>query len=154
MTNDHSADQRPAPVKRRKIAVPTRSIRCSTGQTPNSSIPSGPAITSTSAPARACQPEAIEIAAQCGFDAINLDGEHGLFSPESIDLMCRVANGYGMSVTARVPNIHPNSPNANRFVNAIGASSAGPFSARFSVMCGSASRSHSDSHSAWNEPGW
>ena len=40
-----------------------------------------------------------------GFDAINLDGEHGLFSPESIDAMCRAADGYGLTVTARVPNI-------------------------------------------------
>lgn len=51
--------------------------------------------------------ELIELAARAGFDAINLDGEHGLFSPESVDLMCRVANGYGMSVTARVPSIEP-----------------------------------------------
>ena len=40
-----------------------------------------------------------------GFDAVNLDGEHGLFSPESIDAMCRAADGYGLTVTARVPNI-------------------------------------------------
>lgn len=50
-------------------------------------------------------PEFVEIAAAAGFDAINLDGEHGTFTPESIDEMCRVANAYGMSVTARVPNI-------------------------------------------------
>ncbi|HUE75770.1 MAG TPA: aldolase/citrate lyase family protein [Chloroflexota bacterium] len=49
----------------------------------------------------------IELAARSGFDAINLDGEHGAFTPESVDLMCRVANGYGMSVTARVPSIEP-----------------------------------------------
>ena len=53
----------------------------------------------------------VELAAQAGFDAINLDGEHGTFSPESVDLICRVANGYGMSVTARVPNIQPNTIN-------------------------------------------
>jgi 4-hydroxy-2-oxoheptanedioate aldolase len=49
----------------------------------------------------------VELAARAGFDAISLDGEHGAFSPESVDLMCRVANGYGMSVTARVPSIEP-----------------------------------------------
>ena len=49
----------------------------------------------------------VEYAARVGFDAISLDGEHGTFSPESVDLMCRVANGYGMSVTARVPSIEP-----------------------------------------------
>ncbi len=50
--------------------------------------------------------EAIEIVGMLGgFDFINLDGEHGLFSPESIDEMCRVADGFGLTVTARVPNI-------------------------------------------------
>ena len=46
----------------------------------------------------------VELAAHAGFDAINCDGEHGLFSPESVDDICRVANGYGMSVIARVPD--------------------------------------------------
>lgn len=49
--------------------------------------------------------EAVELAARAGFDAVNLDGEHGAFTPESVDLICRVAHGYGMSVTARVPSI-------------------------------------------------
>ena len=49
----------------------------------------------------------VELASHAGFDAINCDGEHGLFSPESIDDICRVANGYGMSVTARVPDKSP-----------------------------------------------
>lgn len=49
-------------------------------------------------------PQLVEMAAHVGFDAVNLDGEHGTFSPESVDLMCQIANGYGMSVTARVPN--------------------------------------------------
>ena len=49
--------------------------------------------------------ELVELIARAGFDAINLDGEHGAFTPESVDLMCRIANGYGMSVTARVPSI-------------------------------------------------
>jgi 4-hydroxy-2-oxoheptanedioate aldolase len=47
----------------------------------------------------------IELAARAGFDAISLDGEHGVFTTDSVDLCCRVANGYGMSVTARVPSI-------------------------------------------------
>ncbi len=51
--------------------------------------------------------ELVELAARAGFDAINLDGEHGVFTPASVDLTCRVANGYGMSVTARVPSIDP-----------------------------------------------
>ncbi len=50
--------------------------------------------------------EAIEIIGMLGgFDFIQLDGEHGLFTPESIDDMCRVADGFGLNVIARVPNI-------------------------------------------------
>ena len=49
--------------------------------------------------------ELIELAARAGFDAISLDGEHGVFTTATVDLICRVANGYGMSVTARVPGI-------------------------------------------------
>ncbi|MCH8108548.1 MAG: hypothetical protein IIB15_00325 [Chloroflexi bacterium] len=57
--------------------------------------------------------EAIELVGLLGgFDFINLDGEHGLFSPESIDAMCRVADGYGLTVTARVPNIQPSTINS------------------------------------------
>src|SRR5579859_7076680 len=52
--------------------------------------------------------ELVELAARAGFDAISLDGEHGVFTTATVDLICRVANGYGMSVTARVPNIDAN----------------------------------------------
>ena len=54
---------------------------------------------------------AVEAAAQAGFEAISLDGEHGSFSPSDVDDIVRVANGYGMSVVARVPNIQPNTIN-------------------------------------------
>ena len=46
-----------------------------------------------------------------GFDFIHLDGEHGLFSPESIDETVRTADGYGLTVTARVPNIESSTVN-------------------------------------------
>ena len=46
----------------------------------------------------------IEMAAHVGFDAISIDGEHGGFPEEAIDDICRTANGYGMSVIARVPD--------------------------------------------------
>lgn len=46
----------------------------------------------------------VEMAAHVGFEAINLDGEHGFFHEEAIDDICRVANGYGLTVTARVPD--------------------------------------------------
>ncbi len=49
--------------------------------------------------------EMIELAAHVGFDAISIDGEHGAYSVESVDNICRVSNAFGMSVTARVPNI-------------------------------------------------
>jgi 4-hydroxy-2-oxoheptanedioate aldolase len=56
--------------------------------------------------------EAIEIVGMLGgFDFVQLDGEHGLFSPESIDEMCRVADGFGLTVTARVPDIRASTIN-------------------------------------------
>jgi 2-keto-3-deoxy-L-rhamnonate aldolase RhmA len=54
---------------------------------------------------------AVEAAAQAGFDALSLDGEHGAFSPSDVDDLVRVANGYGLSVIARVPSIQPNAIN-------------------------------------------
>jgi 4-hydroxy-2-oxoheptanedioate aldolase len=50
---------------------------------------------------------AVEAAAQAGFDAVTLDGEHGAFAAADVDDIVRVANGYGMSVMARVPTIQP-----------------------------------------------
>jgi 4-hydroxy-2-oxoheptanedioate aldolase len=55
--------------------------------------------------------QAVELAAQAGFDAISLDGEHGAFTAQDVDDIARVANGYGMSVVARVPNSQPNTIN-------------------------------------------
>ncbi len=46
----------------------------------------------------------VEMAAHVGFEAINIDGEHGYFNEHDVDDICRVANGYDMSVTARVPD--------------------------------------------------
>ena len=36
--------------------------------------------------------ELVELAAHAGFDAINCDGEHGLFSPEAIDNIVKSLN--------------------------------------------------------------
>ena len=56
--------------------------------------------------------EAIELVGLLGgFDFVHLDGEHGLFSPESIDDMCRVADGHGLTVTARVPDLRASTIN-------------------------------------------
>lgn len=49
--------------------------------------------------------EAVELAARAGFDAVNLDGEHGAFAAGDVDMIVRLAHGCGMSVTARVPSI-------------------------------------------------
>jgi 2-keto-3-deoxy-L-rhamnonate aldolase RhmA len=49
--------------------------------------------------------ELVELAGRAGFDAVHLDGEHGTFTTESVDLLVAIANGYGMSVTGRVPSI-------------------------------------------------
>ena len=55
--------------------------------------------------------QAVELAHQAGFDAISLDGEHGAFTSQDVDDIARVANGYGMSVVARVPNNAANTIN-------------------------------------------
>lgn len=54
---------------------------------------------------------AVEAAAQVGFEAISLDGEHGALTTADVDDLVRVANGYGLSVMARVPNIQPSTLN-------------------------------------------
>ena len=52
--------------------------------------------------------EAIELVGLVGgFDFINLDGEHGLFTPDSVDAMCRIADGFGLTTIARVPSRDP-----------------------------------------------
>ena len=51
--------------------------------------------------------ELIELAARAGFDAVSLDGEHGVFTSSTVDQMIQIANAHGMSVTARVPSIEP-----------------------------------------------
>ncbi len=57
--------------------------------------------------------EAIEIVGMLGgFDFVQLDGEHGLFSPETIDETCRVAEGFDLNVIARVPDIRTSTINS------------------------------------------
>jgi len=51
--------------------------------------------------------QAVEIAGALGFDYIFIDGEHGTFNLTDIEQMCIVANAMGLTVNARVPNIHP-----------------------------------------------
>ena len=51
--------------------------------------------------------ELIELLGVAGFDFVYLDGEHGLFGPESIDAMCRAADAADLTVMARVPQLDP-----------------------------------------------
>ena len=48
----------------------------------------------------------IELLGIAGFDYVFLDGEHGPFSVETIEHMCRVADAMSLTPIARVPNIH------------------------------------------------
>ena len=50
-------------------------------------------------------PDVVELLGLAGYDYIRLDGEHGAFNPQSIDDMCRVGEGAGLFVLARVPSI-------------------------------------------------
>ena len=61
-------------------------------------------------PATGCQlafPSAalIDLMGLAGLDFVILDGEHGTFSWESLEDMCRVADLAGVTTIARVPNI-------------------------------------------------
>ena len=47
----------------------------------------------------------IELMGLAGFDYVFLDGEHGIFTLENIEEMCRVADQVGLTPIARVPNI-------------------------------------------------
>ena len=47
----------------------------------------------------------MELMGIAGIDFVLIDGEHGTFSWENIDDMCRVANLSDVTPIARVPNI-------------------------------------------------
>ena len=51
--------------------------------------------------------ELVDLLGIAGFDFIHVDGEHGSFSPDSVDAMCRAADGAGLTTTARVPSLDP-----------------------------------------------
>jgi 2-keto-3-deoxy-L-rhamnonate aldolase RhmA len=51
--------------------------------------------------------ELVELAHLAGMDGVDLDGEQGHFDLSEIDEICRLANAYGMTVTARVPSVDP-----------------------------------------------
>jgi 4-hydroxy-2-oxoheptanedioate aldolase len=47
----------------------------------------------------------IELAGIAGFDFVTFDCEHGPFTPESLDDLCRISDMAGLTPLARVPNI-------------------------------------------------
>ena len=51
--------------------------------------------------------ELVELTGLAGFDYVLFDGEHGPFTLESIDRLCRVADLGGLTPVARVPNCEP-----------------------------------------------
>lgn len=51
--------------------------------------------------------ELVELMGLAGFDYVQFDGEHGPFTLESIDHLCRVADLSGLTPVARVPNCEP-----------------------------------------------
>ena len=59
--------------------------------------------------------ESVEYAKIKGFNAIHLDAEHGSFNVVSIENLCRLAIGMGLTVTARVQKI--SNQNINLFLD-------------------------------------
>ena len=49
----------------------------------------------------------VELMGIAGLDHVSFDSEHGPFTPESLDDLCRVADMAGLTPMARVPNIDP-----------------------------------------------
>ena len=47
----------------------------------------------------------VELMGLAGLDCVLVDGEHGTFTPENLDDLCRVAELVGLTPIARVPNI-------------------------------------------------
>jgi len=52
-------------------------------------------------------PQAVEIVGDLGFNFVFIEGEHGAWTLRDIEETCIVANAMGLTVHARVPNIHP-----------------------------------------------
>ena len=46
----------------------------------------------------------VETAARMGFDFISLDGQHTVLPPDKVETICRIADGFGISVSVRVPD--------------------------------------------------
>ena len=49
----------------------------------------------------------IELSGLMGLDFVRYDGQHGPVTPETIDRMCRMCDGFGLTPTMRVPDQIP-----------------------------------------------
>ena len=48
--------------------------------------------------------EVVELAGRMGLDFVNLDGQHAPVTPQQVGTVCRIAEGFGMTTTMRVPD--------------------------------------------------
>lgn len=48
--------------------------------------------------------EVVELAGRMGLDFVNLDGQHAPVTPQQAGAVCRIAEGFGMITTMRVPD--------------------------------------------------
>ncbi|MBK34973.1 MAG: hypothetical protein CME26_05515 [Gemmatimonadetes bacterium] len=46
----------------------------------------------------------VEIAGRMGLDFVSFDGQHGVVTHQQVETLCRIANGYGITPTMRVPD--------------------------------------------------
>lgn len=48
--------------------------------------------------------ESVEICARLGLDFVSFDGQHSAITPETVEGLCRVADGFGITPMMRVPD--------------------------------------------------
>ena len=48
--------------------------------------------------------ELVELAGRMGLDFVNFDGQHWPITPERVGQLCRVADGFGLTPTMRIPD--------------------------------------------------
>ena len=48
--------------------------------------------------------ELVELAGRMGLDFVNFDGQHAPITPDVVERMCRIADGFGLTPTMRVPD--------------------------------------------------
>ena len=48
--------------------------------------------------------ELVEIAGRMGLDFVNFDGQHAPLTPERVGTLCRIADGFGITPTMRIPD--------------------------------------------------